>query len=78
MSRAEGNARVIRLDDYRKSKRSSDVAIELRLLSSDEVEYTLPTLSTAEAFQALIGCYLLAGELLATLKGELECIKDHY
>lgn len=78
MARKEKKGRVIRLADYRKPDQNINTVIELKLLSGHDIEYNLPLLPPQEAFRALLGCYLIAGELLTVLMGEMECREDHY
>lgn len=69
MPRGARNAKVIKLDAYRKTALKQTATVEIKLLADGRIMYDLPELQTAQAFMVLLGCYAVTGELLDALRG---------
>lgn len=66
-------SRVIRLEDYRKGRQVAVPTIEIRLLPGGKIGYSKNGLQEQDTFQALLGCYAVAGKLLQTLRENAKC-----
>jgi hypothetical protein len=64
---------VVSLDDYRKKGQPAIPTIEIQLLPSGLIGLNTANLHDGHAFQALLGCYAVAGELLETLREKMKC-----
>lgn len=62
---------VVNLDDYREQRNSRVPTIEIKLQPGGKVEYTTPGVNDDNAFQALVGCYVVAGKLLQSLSDKM-------
>lgn len=65
---AKKKGKVVSLEDFREKRRAAIPTIEIRLLPTGGVDYDTSNLREQDAFQALIGCYALAGDLMQTIR----------
>ncbi len=66
-SKAAGVPNVIDIGTF-KSERGGCPTITIRLMKDGSVNYETDKLSDEHAFQALVGCYIVAGQMLKNLK----------
>lgn len=71
--RKEKQATVVSLDSYRERRNKRLPTIEIQLQPGGNVMYSAPDINSDNAFQALIGCYVVAGKLLQTLRESMKC-----
>lgn len=62
---------VVSLDDYREQRDQRVPTIEIKLQPGGKVEYSTPGVNDDNAFQALVGCYAVAGKLLKSLSDKM-------
>ncbi len=64
--------KVVSLDDYRKKEQAAPPTIEIQLLPGGMIGYNATGLDESHAFQALFGCYAVAGEFMETLREKMK------
>lgn len=64
---------MVSLDGYRERRNKRTSTIEIQLRPDGKVEYATTGVDGLNAFQALVGCYAVAGKLLETLKENMKC-----
>lgn len=60
---------MVSLDDYRKKVPT----IEIQLLPDGKIGYSTVGIDDSYAFQALLGCYAVAGDFMETLREKMRC-----
>jgi hypothetical protein len=64
---------VVNLDEYRRRASERTPTIEIKLIPGGAINYSSSDLRESDAFRALLGCYMVAGELLQTLGEKIKC-----
>ena len=64
--------KVVSLDAYREVRKSVTPRIEIQLLPGGKFAYSSVDLDESDTFQALIGCYVVAGKLLQSLRDRMQ------
>lgn len=64
---------MVSLDGYRERRNQHVPTIEIKLKPGGAIEYSTAGVDELNAFQALIGCYAVAGKLLETLRENMKC-----
>lgn len=58
------SATVISLDEYRECRNKRVPRVEIEIQGGGKIEYDTPGVDDDNVFQALVGCYVVAGKLL--------------